>query len=245
MKKKQLKISFQGEASRAKHGLVMIFDLEGFSQFFNQPDVQSYITNYLNRIFECISISMEGGTAYWAIDEKNAGKLRPLSVLPSHVKFMGDGALYIWTPAKGAKDFDSTFMTNLVNRLWNLKTYFTVVVEKCAEDVPVVELPKRIRFGLARGTIYELSRSDNNAREYIGFCVNLASRLQRYCPELGFIASARLGLSEEALKQHGYTKVIAKNLKGFPKEIVIVDENEFKALPTATKNSLFEEIAKK
>ena len=34
---------FELPASRPKQGLVVIYDLEGFSRFFNQPDVQDYM----------------------------------------------------------------------------------------------------------------------------------------------------------------------------------------------------------
>jgi class 3 adenylate cyclase len=105
-----------------------------------------------------------------------------------------------------------------------------------------VEVPRRIRFGLARGTVYKLMGQRQEKNEYIGFCINLASRLQRYCPELGFIASARLGLPKATLDKHRYRRVIATKLRGFPKEVVIVDKMEYQQLDQAVKDRLFEEI---
>ena len=152
---------------------------------------------------------------------------------------MGDGAMYLWVEdTYGA--FTTTFITNLCNRLWSLKTHFKDVVIKSQDQVPVTDVPRRIRFGLARGTIYELRRKNSQQREYIGFCINLASRLQKYCPELGFIASARVGLPETKLHEHNYIKVVAKQIKGFPREIVIVDRGEFEGLSSGIKEQYFD-----
>src|SRR5204863_2908169 len=141
--------------------------------------------------------------------DKTMGKTYPaLPLLPTHVKFVGDGALYIWTPPKPGDEFGAFFINNLLNRLFNLKLYFPAVLEHCAEDVPVVDLPARIRFGIARGTVFELQHRGSKQKEFIGFCINLANRLQTYCRPLGFIASARIGMSHERIKKHGYKKVI-------------------------------------
>jgi len=70
----------------------------------------------------------------------------------------------------------------------------------------------------------------------------LASKLQHYCPQLGFIASARLNLPNALLEKHGYKRVIATRLPGFPKEIVIVDKREFEALGPQLRGELFAEL---
>jgi class 3 adenylate cyclase len=232
-------ITFDSTASRPKNGLSLIYDLEGFSQFFNQPDVQDYVPKFINEVGHTISICIFGGESYWM--PKGKERFNSLGVTPIHEKYMGDGAMYIWTGNKEAS-LSTNFIGSLCNRLWNLKTYFSEVLKRASESVPVVDVPQRIRFGLARGTIYELRRRNSNQREYIGFCINLASRLQKYCPELGFIASARIGLPDTELKKNGYIKVVAKQIKGFPREIVIVDSSEFEALDPKIKNQLFESL---
>lgn len=152
--------------------------------------------------------------------------------------------MYIWTFKKGLREFkdNESRNTTFVNMLWNLKKYFGNVVKACSDDVPVVDLPQRIRFGITAGSVYKLTYSKSHATEYIGYCINLASRLQSYCRELGFIASARIDLPEKKLKKHGYQKVIAIDLKGFPREIVIVDKDEFKELSEEIKKDLFDII---
>jgi class 3 adenylate cyclase len=196
MKRITSTIHFDSTASRPKHGLALIYDLEGFSTFFNQPDVQDYVPKFLNVVSQAISAVIFGGQNYWVPD--GSEKIIPsLGKTPIHEKFMGDGAMYLWAESKG-NAFDDNFIAGLCNRLWNLKTHFAEVVRKSNDQVPVTDVPRRIRFGLARGTIYELTRRNSQQREYIGFCINLASRLQKYCPDLGFIASARIGISEDS-----------------------------------------------
>jgi class 3 adenylate cyclase len=227
------KFPFESTAKPPQQALAVIFDLEGFSSFFAQPDVQTYMPRYLNRIFECLNIVFQGGTAYWIQNEKY-----PALGAPDHAKFLGDGALFVW---KVPETLAPAKIVSLTNRLFNLKTGFEKVVDACADVVPVVDLPRSIRFGLARGTVYELARRDKTGTEYIGYCINLASRLQGYCKDLGFIASARIGSTREVLKRHGYTRVVAKALRGFPRELVIVDKREYLRLPDTVREQLFED----
>jgi class 3 adenylate cyclase len=229
-------IQFDSTASRPKNGLALIYDLEGFSKFYNQPDVQDYIPKYLNEVGQVISTIIYGGDSYWKPETKTVSSLSPA---PIHEKFLGDGALYLWADSKDSK-ITTSFVVALCNRIWNLERYFIQVVKKCHEFVPVVDIPQRIRFGLATGTIYELKRKNTKQKEYIGFCINLASRLQKYCPELGFIASARIGVSNDTLTKHGYIKVVAKEIRGFPREIVIVQGKEYEALAPEIKSAYFE-----
>ena len=231
-------VRFDSVASRPKHGLAVVYDLEGFSQFFNQPDVQDYVPKFINIVSEAVSISLFGGDAYWLNRaDKTVDPLNP----PIHEKFLGDGALYLWLHSEQSP-VDTEFVVGLCNNLWNLKIRFDRVVQRAYDELPVVDLPKRIRFGVARGTIYELRRRGTKQHEYIGFCLNLASRLQKYCPELGFIASARVGLPRAQLEAHKYTRVVAKSIKGFPREVVLVDSDEYEQLSDARRDELFESV---
>ncbi|MCH8269591.1 MAG: adenylate/guanylate cyclase domain-containing protein [Planctomycetes bacterium] len=230
--------TFAGQASHPKNALALIYDLEGFSRFFNQPDVQSYVPVFLNHVSEAMGVCLFGGNAYW-LSRGNA--IGSLSLRVVHEKFMGDGALYILLPAAGESDFKTANLQALCNRLWNLKLQFEHVVRKALERVPVLEVPRRIRFGVSRGTVYELKKPHTTAREYIGFCINQASRLQSYCPDLGFIASARLMIPDSELKKHGYRKTVATQIRGFPNELVIVDSGEYESLTDELRDDLFKE----
>src|SRR3954453_15094873 len=110
-------IQFHPNASHPKNEIAMIYDLEGFSRFFNQPDVQDYVPKFLNLVSEALSITIYGGKAYWLPIPEN---LEPLAVSPVHEKFLGDGAMYIWLES-GDEPLTTSFVTTLCNRLWNLK----------------------------------------------------------------------------------------------------------------------------
>jgi len=69
-----------------------------------------------------------------------------------------------------------------------------------------------------------------------------SSRLQSYCPDLGFIASARIDLSQSDLSRLGFKRVIATKLKGFPREVVIVREQDYASLDDTIRDGLFAEI---
>lgn len=233
---------FAATASQPRNAIVLIFDLEGFSNFFNQPDVSDYLPAFLNHIFSAINTCIVGGDAYWKSDQKNR-KNDALNLKIAHLKFMGDGALLVLLPKADQNKIPDVTAQALCNRLWNLKKNFGNVLKRCADDVPVFALPPRVRFGLARGTVIELTRQDSKESEFVGFCINLASRLQKYCPELGFIGSARMQLPSEMLKTHGYKKIVATSIKGFPKEIVFVDKGELDGLSKEQFTALFEEIS--
>ena len=230
--------SFTSRASYPKNAVALLYDLEGFSRFFSQPDVQDYVPTFLNHVSAAIGVNLFGGEAYWVQDN---AMIDPLKLEVAHEKFMGDGALYILLPPEGASDFPPGTLQHLCNRLWTLKSRFDVVVSRALEMVPVVEVPRKVRFGLSRGSVYELPTADASASEYIGYSINLASRLQKYCPELGFIASARLMLSDRDIAKHGFVKVVATQLRGFQDEIVLIDRVEYEALSEEIRKQLFKE----
>jgi class 3 adenylate cyclase len=218
------------------HGLAMIFDLQGFSKFVNQPDVHEFVPRYLNTVIAAVETCIFGGAAYWLKEPK---EYQPIFLRPVHRKFMGDGMLYLWSLEHVARSTVPGFATVLCNRLWDLKAGFKKVNQACAE-IPVANFPPQIRFGIARGNVSELTGDDGADKEYLGVCINLASRLQHYCPDIGFIASGRLDLRDQVLERHGYRRVIAKKIKGFPKEVVIVDRHEYEQLDPKMRKALFQ-----
>ncbi len=231
-------IEFRPDATQTAHGIALITDLQGFSAFFNQPWAQAYVPDYLDMVLKAVSTVLLGGEKFWSDHET----LEPL-LHPVHQKFLGDGVLYLWTPPAGKDDFSNEFVAQLTNRLWFLKNEFPAINKACTGHIPSsFKLPPKIRFGLARGRIYELTRKDSSEKEYMGFCINLASRLQSYCNDLGFIASANLNISQATLDRIGFIKVVATKIKGFQRETVIIDRCEYENLKAATKSELFEKF---
>ncbi|MFZ1665761.1 MAG: hypothetical protein WBO28_14585 [Flavobacteriales bacterium] len=230
--------TFKPKASYPEEAIVVIFDLEGFSKFFSQPDVQYYVPKFINLVMEAFQICIDGGEAYWLLDKD--GKPEKYTPLPKHIhsKFLGDGALFLWS----YKSLKHNQIVALVNRLYNLKLNFSHVIERATEIVPVVDIPKNIRFGIAAGSVYKLTYLNSNKEEYIGYSINLASRLQNYCRDVGFIFSGRLNMKSKELESYLYKKLAAKQLKGFPTEIVIVDKDDYESLSDDIKKDLFDEL---
>jgi len=223
-------IKFIPEASPPIKAVVLMADLEGFSRFFSQPDVHVYVPRFLNHIFSALNLSFTGGVIPWLSKRDR----KPGFPQPIHAKFQGDGALYIWEQNEQLDTAEFFFMLDL------FQSHYKEIIANCIDDMPLADVPERIRFGVAAGSVYKLTYEDGSGSEYIGYAINLASRLQKYCREFGFIASARLELRHKDLSDTGYVRVIAKQLKGFPREIVIVDKQEFESLDESRKASLFE-----
>jgi class 3 adenylate cyclase len=184
---------------------------------------------------DAVEVCINGGTTYWSAQPT---EVKPLDEEPPvHVKFLGDGALYVWRlpedPERALR-----LKVYLCNRLTNLRAGFRHVKERAGEDVPVLKVPSAIRIGIAGGTIYELSKTDGD-KEYIGFPINLASRLQSYCPPLGFIASAHIVLANELIEKHKYKKVVATRVRGFDEQLVLVNESAYEELDASVKSQLF------
>ena len=214
--------------------VVLVYDLEGFSRFVNHPDVARYIPRFLNYVSNAMQTVVFGGHPYWT----ETGDYEPVAA-PVHEKFLGDGALYLWTGT------EKHFVRDLCNRLRDLRTNFHEIVRQATDIVPITEVPRQVRFGIARGDVYELRRNDDAAklqsREYVGMCINLASRLQNYCPDVRLTISARAGMNESTRDKNDYVRVIAKRIKGFTPEYVILDRAEYEALSRATREKYFTE----
>jgi hypothetical protein len=233
---------FKPRAKPPVDGLALVYDVAGFTRFFNQPDAHRYVPRYLNRITQAISIIISGGNAYWTSQVKG-GKTVPIiySPLPYKLlqrKFLGDGELVIWRLDNPDDARVNSYLSYLINRLWGLQQKFEHVLDKARSELPVAQLPDRIRFSLARGDLYELQSADSKRAEYAGVCLNLASRLVKYCPELSFLASDRVEARDSK-----YSRVVARQIRGFPEEIVLVRTADYDELNEATKKRLFRDVA--
>jgi hypothetical protein len=179
-----------------------------------------------------------GGDPYW-IDGPEDFEYDRLPK-PKHQKFLGDGALYIWTGTQREPP-SNAFILKLCNRLRDLRKNFGVVAAAARERVQITGIPREIRFGLAVGDVHELTRRDARHREYVGVCINLASRLQKYCDDIGF-AAARATISPSARETHGYVRVIANNIDGFPSEYVILDRVEYESMDPEARAAVFRPV---
>ena len=75
-------IYFEDEISKSFKGLVVFFDLEGFSNFMMQPDIELYVLKYINFVFKEI---------YSVLGDDYLEDFEPIEW-----KFLGDGTMIIW-----------------------------------------------------------------------------------------------------------------------------------------------------
>jgi class 3 adenylate cyclase len=222
-------------AERPSVGLALVFDISGFTNFFNKPDIQDYITDYINKIIDCVEICIWGGKSFWLEDKQHIDKLK---LVPVMRKFLGDGMLYVWENDENDSFSRGNFKMSLLNRLWSVQKYFEEINNSLYDHMPTGDLPVAVKFGVAQGTVYKLTENDGTI-DYIGPCINLASRLVKYCPAINFIASTRVKLPIDYLKSNGYMRVIAIELRSFEKEIVIVEMDDYKLVSDYDKKKTF------
>lgn len=187
---------FETTPPRKFKAITAIIDLEGFTTFCTHPDNHSNLPGFLNFVFERLgdSLSVAG-----------------LENVCTHMKFLGDGALLIWS----TENCDTKALGKKITlALHNLFRTFPDDILEVADDLGVYSVPRRIRIGITQGEIIELRSNINNENEYVGFCINLAARLQHYCTPIGFLISSTVALPEDFIEDYSLVKAKTKNIRG-------------------------------
>lgn len=207
-----------------KQGLAAFFDLEGFTDFSNQVDAHLVIADFLNRylswLFSAIAEEFKEG--------ESDGRVRIWGSLPFYAKFLGDGILFLWDTDLSGGD---TGINNVVKRLRNITNRYA---NECFPKVSkhVSKPPSRLRCGIARGQIVTVG----NGHDFVGPCLNIASRLQKVST-LSFAVSRR-GIDLSKMKDFILKKV---ELRGIgDQELIFVTKSEFEKLPTKEKRKFID-----
>ncbi len=187
---------FEPAPSRRFEAITAIIDLEGFTTFCSQPDNHRKLAHFLNFVFERVNDSLHA-----------AG----LTDNSTHFKFLGDGALYVWSLENAEP---KQLARQIVLALHNLyRIYPTEVIDEL-DDLNVFSVPKRIRVGIAQGEVTELRSVDGTSTEYVGFSINLAARLQHYFPAVGFFVSCTVSLPDDFLDEYSLIRAKTKSIRG-------------------------------
>ena len=219
------------------NALVLTTDLQGYTAFAAQPDADEYALEYLEFVNDCIGVVLRGGCPWWTTTKYYDG-------MPECTNnWLGDGNQMIW-PETCFADIN---MMNLVNRLRDMSINFDRINLKYSNKRPGIMLPRKIRFGLAQGTT-TIIRPNKSRWEYgncgviewAGYACNFSAKLQCYCRDLSFLASARIGgLHKVMLKDNYYTRIVATQLPGMGPEIVFAYDVEYEALKPEVRDNLF------
>lgn len=218
--------------------MVLIYDFENFTTFLSIPDIHRDVARYLSFVDAEVKKIFLGGEPI----DKDFPKLNPSGATIIHEKFLGDGVTSI---AELPKNEQTKLLSceNICAAAWNLKQYFDEVNRAALEFMPVADLPQRIRFGITYGTVLELTRP-SGVKEYVGYPINLAARLQKYAGTASFLASARLPKSHLYMPGQRFVKVKAKALRGRKDELVYIDPDDFKsAIGNKEEQDLFELVS--
>jgi class 3 adenylate cyclase len=195
------RISFSEHESERRKAIVVSFDLAGFSNFCNQPDASTTAPRLMKHTFDLLNNHLHDyGT-----------KEKP--VVPSFNKFSGDGALMIWLLNPELQDFPQEFCNLLTTTMRAFQEEFSRQALFWEAQWRVHKLPKRMRVGIAAGVVYPVKEPyavfEPEPYDYVGYCINLAVRLQDYCPDIGFLVHGVLYPMVDGMENYEAT-----NMKG-------------------------------
>jgi class 3 adenylate cyclase len=160
---------------------------------------------------------------YGLTDEKE-GRTYFWASLPILVKFTGDGLLVVWNTQRMNDEHLCRLAATLYNLCYAYQQDFLPRIKQVVRKPPPM-----LRCGLARGKIFSVG----NGRDYIGHCINTASRLcglkpLTFCfPVRGFPVQECMPPDYAQLFVHKYVA-----LRGVSNdELVWVVKNELENLP--------------
>ena len=206
--------------SKEVEAIVAAFDLSGFTKFCSRVDphlaVPEYLSQFLGWLFDKVKIGL---TATNYSDRKAMW-----ADLPFLSKFTGDGVLFLWNTRNMSEKLICGMVSTLYEICYAYKHQFYPRIRKA-----VANPPDTLRCGIARGRVFSVG----NGRDYVGHCVNLASRLQKlslltFCfPRQGFdVTNYMRGSLRERLAEKRVT------IKGiWESDLVWVLKEEFDSLP--------------
>lgn len=203
--------------------IAAVFDLQGFTNFGKQIEphlsVPIYLSDFLSWLMQQIKTEM--------IRKMHPQGAELWSSLPFFVKFLGDGLLALW-------DASSMGPVNRTNVIVSMKmictAYQTTFLPKIRRKV--VDPPPVLRCGIARGKVYSVG--DGN--DYVGSCINMAARLQKY-PGATF-AFNRRGFDLEVNNDFFAKQIVVKkvSIRGIGEnELIGVLKSEYDAMSPADK----------
>lgn len=214
-----LKLGDIGARSRQIDVIAAVFDLAGFTNFCGQVDphlsMPRFLKDFLNWLFESIKSEFES--------ERFKQGIRLYSDLPFFAKFMGDGVLFLWN----VENMDMVKICNIVITVRNITNrYSSIFIPEIRKHLSHV--PKSLRCGVARGLVCSVG----NGEDYVGPCINIASRLQKL-GELGFCCSKRGIDLDDGMARETAERFMVKSveIRGIGEgELVIVRKADFEKL---------------
>jgi class 3 adenylate cyclase len=204
--------------------IAAMFDLSGFTRFSNQVDAHLAIPKFLNDFLDWFFSRIKLG-----LTVEDYGDRKSLwTELPILVKFLGDGVMLLWN----TQNMTEIQICKIVAALYDIccayRHQFYPKISM-AVDKP----PKVLRCGVARGKVFSIG----NGKDYVGHCINTASRLSKLSP-LSFCFHNRGVQVQDYMPKEYYGVFIKKHLpvRGLEEdEPVWIVKDEFDRLPKKSK----------
>lgn len=161
-----------------------VFDLEGYTKFCQTPDFKTTVGRFQSRFL------------HWIIEELKRSSLKCEKVRdsedvvelfcppPRKVKFMGDGLLILWdvsveedsikNQSVKTQDIKDRIKENIVYMCYLICEKYKDGLYEEMKTIHLANIPKRLRCGISQGQVYSIDEFN----DYIGPCINMASRLE-------------------------------------------------------------------
>lgn len=207
--------------------LAAIFDLKEFTSFCDQRDphleVPEYLQKFLNWLIERISAD--------SVQREDKDRMVLWYHLPIFGKFLGDGVLLLWD----AEDLSHEEKGDIVSDLYVIcNDYEKVFLRETGRKF--TQPPPRLRCGIAQGQVTSIGAEN----DFVGLCINIASRLQKLHQGSFSFAFTQKGLAQEAdedwYKDFCLVKMLIRGVG--KKESVYVLRKEFNALPKSEREDI-------
>ena len=151
-----------------KEAVAAVFDLSGFTNFCNQVDAYLAIPSFLNSYYDWFFNSVVYG-----LTDDEGDSSRFWAELPILVKFLGDGLLVVWNAQRMNDEQICRLAATLYKICYAYQGDFYPQIKMSVNKPPSI-----LRCGMARGKVFSIG----NGNDYIGHCINSASRLSNLSP---------------------------------------------------------------
>jgi class 3 adenylate cyclase len=214
-------ISFLPDAQPAQHAIAASFDISGFSVFCKRHDAHASLSRYLSALFDDLAKMFQPGFRDYVPGFEGVTEVPK----PTLAKFTGDGAILLWVRPSGL-NFTPEMCTSIVAGMRAFQKQVPLCIQRWQSEWMLSNLPKTVRVGIATGPVQPLTTLDffdsPKVIDYVGYCINLAVRLQDHCPEIGFLIHEPI-----QPKLSGLRKILAHGMKGALREPVYVIDKDF------------------
>lgn len=218
-----------GAKSEPVEAIATMVDLGGFTVFCSQIDPDLAVPEYLSRFLDWFFSSLRRELVR---DERPAG-FETWCDPPFFTKFMGDGVMLLWNVAGNTPQE----INNIVVVMREICRRYPRFHKEVSRDVAAA--PPLLRCGIARGRVLSVG----NGSDFVGPCINIAARLQKF--SLLTFCVARRGfnfkddMATDAAEDFEVKRVEIRGIAS--RELVYVLKSEFAALPPE-EQSLFEAV---